>query len=192
MEKKSSSLKNMLISLLCVGVFSGACVGGMYVLTQKKIAEAEATKQKEAIEKVLPAFSRTAEITLSCADAPNGSLKAFAAYDEQDQLVGTAVETFTKKGFGGEVRLMVGFLPDGSFNKIEVLQHAETPGLGSKMSDPKFATQFEKQHPQTFNLSVKKDGGDVDAITAATISSRAYCDALNRAYNALVEGGAYE
>ena len=87
---------------------------------------------------------------------------------------------------------MVGVLPDGSINKVAVVSHKETPGLGDKMDSKKsnFSIQFEGKNPETFKLKVKKDGGDVDAITASTITSRAYCDAVERAFKALKEGGA--
>ena len=77
---------------------------------------------------------------------------------------------------------MVGFLPDGVIDSTVVTQQKETPGLGTKMADPKFNGQFAGQNPATFNLYVTKDGGQVDAITASTISSRAVCEALRRAY----------
>jgi len=72
-----------------------------------------------------------------------------------------------------------------------VIKHAETPGLGDKMEKGKsdFSVQFMGQHPSNFNIAVKKDRGDVDAITASTITSRAYCEAVNRAYNALTSIG---
>ena len=83
--------------------------------------------------------------------------------------------------------MLVGFLPDGTIKDIAVLENKETPGLGDKMlkSKSNWSTQFEEKNPANFKLKVKKDGGDVDAITAATISSRAFCDAVQRAYNAL-------
>jgi electron transport complex protein RnfG len=57
------------------------------------------------------------------------------------------------------------------------------------MTEPAFKDQFNNKNPSEFQLKVKKDGGTVDAITAATISSRAFCDALKRAYNTIEEGG---
>ena len=98
-------------------------------------------------------------------------------------LVGTAVGTYSNKGYDAtQIQLMVGFLPDGSIRNISVIQQKETPGLGTKMKEPKFKDQFNKKNPAEFKLKVKKDGGQVDAITAATISSRAFCDAVDRAY----------
>ncbi len=78
---------------------------------------------------------------------------------------------------------MVGMLDDGSISNTAVLSHKETPGLGDKMDIKKsdFPKQFEGKSPESFKLKVSKDGGDVDAITAATISSRAFCDAVKRA-----------
>jgi electron transport complex protein RnfG len=97
------------------------------------------------------------------------------------------VETFTNKGFSGEFKLMVGFAPDGSITDIEVIRHSETPGLGDKMDRDKsgFHLQFMGKHPDSFKLAVEKDRGDVDAITASTITSRAYCDAVQRAFDGL-------
>ena len=112
-----------------------------------------------------------------------------------DEVTGIAVETFTNNGFTGLIKLMVGFLPDGSIYDIAVLEHLETPGLGDKMEKGKsfdkntglsWSSQFKGKDPGRFLLKVKQDNGAVDAITAATISSRAYCDAVQRAYNGLL------
>ncbi len=107
------------------------------------------------------------------------------------KLVGAAVETNTKKGFGGEVRIMIGFDADQKIVNYSVLEHNETPGLGSKMEEW-FRTDKGKQSVLGRDmkggaLKVSKDGGDVDAITAATISSRAFLDAVNRAYSAYTQ-----
>jgi electron transport complex protein RnfG len=108
---------------------------------------------------------------------------------KDDVVVGYAVNTYTKKGFSGNISLMAGFKPDGTIVNITILEQKETPGLGTKMAEPEFKDQFNDKNPSQFNLKVKKDGGLVDAITAATISSRAFCDAVQRAYNTLQKGG---
>ena len=105
---------------------------------------------------------------------------------------GNAIETYTDKGFSGRFSLMVGFTPDGAISNIEVLEHKETPGLGTKIALPAFKDQFKGLKISDLpgeQLKVKKDGGTVDAITAATISSRAFCDAVNRAYILNKKGG---
>ena len=84
---------------------------------------------------------------------------------------GVAIETYTDKGFAGRFTLMVGFMPDGSISNIEVLEHKETPGLGTKMALPAFKDQFKGIKIADLpdgKLKVKKDGGTVDAITAAS------------------------
>jgi electron transport complex protein RnfG len=87
---------------------------------------------------------------------------------------------------------MVGFSPDGTIYSTSVLEQKETPGLGTKMTQPFFKDQFDGKNPSSFKLFVKKDGGQVDAITASTITSRAYCDAVQRAYDAYMKGGKHE
>jgi Na+-translocating ferredoxin:NAD+ oxidoreductase subunit G len=113
----------------------------------------------------------------------NDSIELYPAY-KNGTLVGTAVKTYTNKGFSGFISIMVGITPEGKIFNTKVMEQKETPGLGSKMNDAKFHDQFNEKNPAEYNLSVKKDGGDVDAITAATISSRAFCDAVGRAYKA--------
>jgi electron transport complex protein RnfG len=107
-------------------------------------------------------------------------------------IVGYAVSTYTNNGFSGNITLMAGFKPDGTIVNITILAHKETPGLGTKMDEPKFKDQFPGKNPSDFILKVRKDGGPVDAITAATISSRAYCEAVQRAYNTLQKGEIHE
>ena len=87
---------------------------------------------------------------------------------------------------------MVGFLPDGTIKNISVLDIKETPGLGTKMKEPKFLDQFVNKNPADFVLKVKKDGGDVDALTGATISSRAFSSAVQTAYDVVKSGGVNE
>ena len=115
---------------------------------------------------------------------PDGGELEFYPAKKNGELVGTAVKTYTNNGFGGKIWLMVGFNPDGSVANYSVLEHKETPGLGSKMDvwfTPNGKGNITGKTPGTQGLKVSKDGGDVDAITAATISSRAFLDAVNRA-----------
>ena len=104
------------------------------------------------------------------------------AYNANGQFQGAAVKT-SEGGFGGKIDMMVGFLADGTIKGTSVLSHAETPGLGANMTG-KFKDQFVDKNPNTYQLIVKKDGGDVDAITAATITSRAFSKAVDKAYKA--------
>lgn len=180
--KKESSFFNMVSTLLLITAVAAFSLGKVFNLTKEPIALAKKAKQEAAIKAVLPAFDRLEVLQVKSA-WEDDSLQFNMAY-QNDQFVGAAINTFTNKGFSGNIKLMVGLLPDGSINNISVLEHKETPGLGDKMQKNKstWSEQFNGQNPASFDLAVTKDGGDVDAITAATISSRAYTDAVKRAY----------
>jgi len=124
------------------------------------------------------------------ADNSGDSLTFYFA-NKGDKQVGTAIETYSNKGFGGRIDIMIGLLDNGTIYNTAVLAQKETPGLGDKMQKSKsdFSVQFNGKNPAEFRLKVKKDGGDVDAITAATISSRAFCDAIRRAHDAYEKDG---
>jgi len=193
MAKVESNFKNMTATLLVITLVASAALGLVYQSTKEPIALAQQAKINNAIKAVLPEFDNQPGNEAYTVTVDGGELTFYPATKE-GQPVGTAVKTYSNNGFAGRIELMVGFLPDGTINKIAVISHKETPGLGDKM-DPKksnFSLQFEGKNPETFKLKVKKDGGDVDAITASTISSRAYCDAVILAYNALKEGGKHE
>ena len=180
MAAKKDTLFNMFVALFVICVVAGGVLGVVYNATKDPIAAAETAKRTEAIKNVLPEFNELKETKVKSA-MEDIDIPFYLAYDADNNFIGAAVETFTNKGFSGNVSLMVGILADGTVNNISVLQHAETPGLGSKMTEPSFKDQFNNKNADSFNFKVKKDGGDVDAITAATISSRAFCDAVNRA-----------
>jgi electron transport complex protein RnfG len=153
-------------------------------VTKEPKARADMKKKVDAIKEVVPAFNNQ-PLKDKYDVCESGTCLAFYPAKENGKLVGTAIETFTNKGFSGEIKLMIGFLPNGDIYNTSVLDYKETPGLGDKIDRSKssFPLQFNGKNPKTFILKVKKDGGDVDAITAATISSRAFCDAVQRAYD---------
>ncbi|MCK9451038.1 MAG: RnfABCDGE type electron transport complex subunit G [Bacteroidales bacterium] len=180
--KKESSFFNMVSTLLLISAISALSLGTVFNLTKEPIALARKAKQEAAIKAVLPAFDELKIINVKSA-LETDSLQFNQAY-VNGALVGTAINTFTNKGFGGNIKLMVGLLPDGTINNISVLEHKETPGLGDKMQKNKspWSEQFNGMKTDELKkLDVSKDGGEIDAITAATISSRAYVDALKRA-----------
>ena len=177
MAKKESTLKNMLIALMVITIVSGGVLGFIYGLTKPAIDQVEANKNKAAIEEVLKTDVAIAAIETQVIEDLTYNL----AYDADNQFVGAAVKTYSKNGFGGRIDLMVGMLANGNINKVSVLSQTETPGLGANMVNEKFKGQFDGKNPADFKLKVKKDGGDVDAITAATISSRAFSEAVDLA-----------
>ena len=189
MAKKESTFGSMVLTLFLVTLVSSAALGYVYELTKEPIALAKAAKKNLAIKRVTPEFDNQPNEDFYKVPADGDTVFFYVAQNGSD-TVGYAVETFSNKAFGGTMKLLVGFLPNGTIKDIAVLEHKETPGLGDKITKAKnnWSYQFNGVNPDTFKLKVKKDGGDVDAITASTISSRAYCDAVQRAYTALKKG----
>ena len=179
MEKRPSSFINMFVTLAVVTLAASASLGFVYQLTKEPIARAQLEKQKKAIKEVLPDLDNdpvAAKFKLAIGET-NDSLLVYPAKSGED-LLGFAIKTYSAKGYSGEIWIMLGIDQEGKVTKYEVLEHKETPGLGSKISDEKFKNQF-------LGISVapkvKKDGGEIDAISGATISSRAICEAIAKA-----------
>lgn len=195
MANKESTFTNMLLTLVIVATTAGLALGGVHLMTKEKIELNQAEKLQKALNKVLPDFdNEIGKDTLSVAAENSDKKLILYKAKKGDELVGVAVETYSLQGYSGLIKLLVGFDLNGNIQNISVLQHAETPGLGDKMQKDKagWSEQFNGKNPAEYNLQVKKDGGDVDAITAATISSRAYCDAVQRAWKAFdkhIKGG---
>jgi len=178
----------MFLCLLIICLGGSALLGGVYLMTYQPIADAQATKVNQALAGVLPEFDNIPAEEAYQIQMDGRAVTIYPA-TKAGVFAGVAVEAVTTKGFGGPITLMVGFKADGTIYNTAVISHSETPGLGDKM-DPKksdFSQQFKGKNPKTFKLAVKKDGGQVDAITAATISSRAFCDALDLAYRAFTQ-----
>lgn len=189
MAKTESTFRNMVLSLTLISLGASASLGFVYAITKEPIEMSVLNKKLDAIREVVPDFTNNPNDEMFLLPSGEGdSLEIFPA-KKDEEIVGYAVNTYSNIGFSATIRLMVGFKPDGTIINISVLEQTETPGLGTKMTEPEFKDQFKDKNPSGFSLKVKKDGGPVDAITAATISSRAFCDAVQRAYNAIEKGG---
>ena len=176
-----SSFKNMTICLLAICLVCSGLLAGVYALTKEPIDNAAKAKNEAAIKEVLP--EEVAKIDEEKSIELDGVKYTYnLAYDEAGNTVGCAVNV-APVGFGGPIVIKVGFKVDAQTGKnlvwnTKVLSHAETPGLGAKCVEPAFSDQFKGFDASAKKLAVKKDGGDVDAITASTITSRAYADGL--------------
>jgi len=193
MAKKESTFGSMVITLFVVTAVAALALAYVHKITEEPIRKAQEAKLKKALTQVLPQFDSIVTTKVKPVDGPD-SLTFYRA-TKGGENIGTAVKTYTNKGFSGHFEILVGFQPDGTIINTAVLKHTETPGLGDKMDAKKsnFPLQFMGKNPADFKLAVTKDGGDVDAITAATISSRAFCDAVDRAYKTFMkEGGNHE
>ena len=166
MKKLESSLLNMVLVLTGVAVIMGGILAYVNYLTEGVVTKTDTVTQNDEKGKELT------YIVYQVADAKGKEL-------------GVAVES-TTNGFGGDLKVLVGFNTDGKILGYTLLEHAETPGLGAKAD--KWFQKGEKgdiigKDPKE-PLTVSKDGGQVDAITASTITSRAFLLAVNNAYKA--------
>lgn len=188
-QKKEPSLLRLVLVLTTIALVAGLALTGVYALTKGPIDAATMAKKQTALNLVLPDFKGTLKDTTIYIKEDDENMLVHLAINEDGSLYGAGIETYTKEAFAGRFDLMVGFLNDGTIINTEVISASETPGLGDNINKSKsnFAEQFNAKNPQDFQLKVKKDGGDVDAITAATISSRAYCDAINKAYTVFMK-----
>lgn len=173
----------MILVLTVITAVASAAVGGVYILTKEPIQEAKLAKTDAAIAEVMPRFDNSPSSEAIQTTIDGQTVNIYPA-KQGGKIVGYAVESLTNNGFSGLISLLVGFTPQGKITKIAVLAHKETPGLGDKIEaqKSKFSVQFQGADPSTMKLAIKKDGGDIDAITASTISSRAFIDAVQRAY----------
>lgn len=186
MAQKESTFLNMTLTLFLVTAVAAVALGFVYKFTKEPIDNAKQEKLKAAINIVVPGADQgeVEEFIVPCPDG--GDDLVFYKISVGGEIIGTAVKSYSTKAFSGEIIIMVGFDANGVIIDNNVLEHHETPGLGDKTakSVSDWNSQFMGQDPASYKLNVTKDGGDVNAITAATISSRAYCDAVDRAYRA--------
>ena len=188
MKKLESSLLNMVLVLTGVAVIMGGILALVNHLTEGPIQEQKAKTLANGIKSVMGADDITVSKTDTVRQTVSGKELTYVIYQTQDAQkkdLGAAVESVTG-GFGGDLKVLIGFDPDGKILGYTLLEHAETPGLGAKAD--KWFQKGEKgdiigKDPKE-PLTVSKDGGQVDAITASTITSRAFLLAVNNAYNA--------
>ena len=189
MKKLESSLLNMVLVLTGVAVIMGGILAYVNYLTEGPINEQKEKALADGIKKVLVCDDLVVtKIDTVKQNDEKGKELTYVIYqtaDAKGNELGVAVES-TTGGFGGDLKVLVGFNPEGIILGYTLLEHAETPGLGSKADK-----WFQKggkgdiigKNPKE-PLTVSKDGGQVDAITASTITSRAFLLAINNAYKA--------
>lgn len=188
MAKLKSTLPNMFLSLTIICVVAGAILAGVNMYTTGPIAATKAAALEAAIKAVTPAFdNKPTEDAYMAVTTDGDSLKIYPAMKD-GKLVGAAVESNTQKGFSGEIKVIGRLRCRGQAAKLLRTATCRNSGLGAKMQEW-FREDKNQQSVLGRNLAdgelkVSKDGGDIDAITAATITSRAFLNAVNRAYSA--------
>ena len=189
MKKLESTLTNMVLVLTGVAVVMGGVLAFVNHLTEGPINDQKAKALADGIKTVMVSddivVAKTDTVRQNDAKGKEMTYIIYQARDAQGKELGAAVES-TTGGFGGDLKVVVGFDAEGKILGYTLLEHTETPGLGAKAD--KWFQRGEKGDiigkTPAEPLTVSKDGGQVDAITASTITSRAFLLAVNNAYNA--------
>lgn len=183
----------MILSLGIIGIVAGGLLGGMYAITKDPIEKTEKQQLTESIAEVAPPFTNSPEEDRDTIEMGGRDFVIYPAM-QGSTLNGAAVLGYTMEGFSGEVAVLCGFDAEGNVKDYRVIRHAETPGLGAKMEewfhDPTGARSVIGKNPSVQSFYVTKDkdkNGEIDAITAATISSRAFLGVMRDAYMAYRE-----
>ncbi len=181
MKPAKSSLFNMVAALLAVSVCSAAAIGYVHQITEEPIAIAKKQKTLNAIRDMVGNFDNNPfdEKTL----LSDGQTELYPAR-ENGIITSVAVKSQSNNGFGGKIELIAGILTDGTLVGYKIIEQNETPGLGTKVTERKFSSQFEGMDTRTGIFDLRKDGGEIDAVTGATISSRAVVEAVKKAVSA--------
>lgn len=185
MNSNTKTFIKMTITLVSIGVLSAFMLSSVYLLTKKPIAKALADKELTALKQIVGDFDNDpfAEQTIIYSKDKKDKFVLFPI--RKDGIVNSfAIKTYSNNGFGGKIEMLVSFYIDGSIKNFKITSHQETPGLGSKADEDKFKTQFDGFNPLRHKLKVRQDGGDIDGVTAATITSRAVIDAIQKAIDA--------
>lgn len=193
MKKLESSITNMVLVLVGVALITGGILAYVNHITEAPIKLQAEKTLADGIKAVMGGVQLSVSENDTIKQTIKGKESVFVIHktvDSNKQDLGVAVES-TTGGFGGDLKVLVGFDKDGNILGYTILQHAETPGLGAK-ADKWFQKDGKGsiigKNPNKDNLTVKKDGGDIDAITASTITSRAFLLAVTQAYNAYKSG----
>ena len=193
MKKLESSITNMVLVLVGVALITGGILAYVNHITEAPIKLQAEKTLADGIKAVMGGVQLSVAENDTIKQTIKGKEAVFVIHktvDSNKQDLGVAVES-TTGGFGGDLKVLVGFDKDGNILGYTILQHAETPGLGAK-ADKWFQKDGKGsiigKNPNKDNLTVKKDGGDIDAITASTITSRAFLLAVTQAYNAYKSG----
>ena len=180
-------VKNTLI-LTLITVIAGFLLGTVYEVTKDPIAQTQEKAKKEAWQAVFSDVKlddfKAEDVDQKAADKAVKDMGTNATVDEVCTAgdKGYVITTTDKDGFGGNIQITVGIKKDGTVNGVSILSISETAGLGMKATEPSFYNQYVGKKTDKFVVS--KDGGDgekIDALSGATITSRAVTGAVNTA-----------
>lgn len=173
----------LILALTLIAAVAGLILSQVESLTREPIKEQRRIQMLKAISAVLPAYDNspdTDKVELQNGLDKKGrpAMMTFYRGRQAGALTGTAFKVVATEGYSGNIVIMVGLNPQDSLHGIEILTHAETPGLGARIIEPVFKQQFKGKSLDNADWRVKKDGGQFDQITGATISPRAIVKAV--------------
>jgi electron transport complex protein RnfG len=175
---KDENIGMVIAKLVIISIIASALLAAVYVPTQEQVKANAQQARTEALAEIMPSADSFEPVHGESVNAEGErEILYYRALDSSGNIVGYA---FFKVQSGSQGQIEVAGGVDSQFTKVagmDVLQHSETPGLGAKITEPEFKSQFNGLPLDDLNL--KNDGGQVDAITGATISSRAVVDALD-------------
>ncbi len=178
-------IARLVIVLTLITVGAGLVLSLVESFTREPIAEQRRLETLRALSAVLPEFDNNPDqdrVVLPVGVNKKGKPvdRTFYLGRSDGKINGVAFEVVAPDGYSGEIAVMAGVRSDGTLVAIEILRHAETPGLGDKIEEDWFKRQFKGKRLDNADWRVKKDGGEFDEITGATISPRAIVGALRR------------
>jgi electron transport complex protein RnfG len=173
----------LILTLSIICLVAGALLACVDILTRDRILIAQGDKKLAALKEVLPKHDNRPNTNVATVEHGGRTWEFFVA-QKKGEFIGTAVETMSPAGYGGDISLMLGIDAEGKVKAISILGQKETPGLGANIETADFRNQFAQLSIGDTQWAVAKDGGDIDQITAATISSRAVVEAVKAAIDA--------
>ncbi|OGV65363.1 MAG: hypothetical protein A2498_12630 [Lentisphaerae bacterium RIFOXYC12_FULL_60_16] len=170
-----------ILTLCCL--IAGLLLSWVNSVTSAPIAEAARAEQLAALKAVLPEYDNQPDIDIVSIPDESGTPWIFHIARKSGAYAGCAFKAVSSQGYAGDIAIMVGITADGTVQGVEVLAQKETPGLGARITEPAFRSQFAGKPIEGTIWKVRKEQGNFDQVTAATISSRAVLEAMDRGFN---------
>ena len=172
------SIFKLIITLTIICAVAAIALSFVHQITLKPIAYQKRMEKVRALKRVLPAYDNHPEKDILKVPGKNGKPIEVNLAKKGGKVIAVAYRVVSHKGYGGDISLLMGLDMKGKITGIEILGMMETPGLGARIEEPAFKKQFVGRTLKNTKWAVKKDGGDIDQITGATISPRAVTEAI--------------
>lgn len=176
-------LRRLMIVLTLVTAVAALILALVEGATRAPIAEQRRLQMVRALQAVLPPADNdpaadTVRLVFGTDKKGQPRERTFYRGRQGGELTGIAFAVTAPDGYSGDIDIMVGVAPDGTVTGVAILRHAETPGLGDKIATPAYTGSFRGKRLEGSDWRVKKDGGEFDQLTGATISPRAVVGAI--------------